>query len=81
MGVAKQIRNLFRIFLWEGMGKENKFHLENWQRVCSPITLGGLGVQNLNKPLLGKWLQRYHLEGDSLWREVVDCKYGSDWGG
>lgn len=82
MVVANRIEYLFRIFLWGGMEENNKFHLANWQRVCSPIVLGGLGEQNLiffNKALLGKWLWIYQLEEDSLWREVVDHQYGTNW--
>jgi hypothetical protein len=30
-----------------------------------------------NKALLGKWLWRYTPEPTSLWRRVVDSKYGS----
>jgi hypothetical protein len=44
---------------------------------------GGLGIRNMllfNKALLGKWLWRYVNEIDSLWRTVVDCKYGSQGG-
>lgn len=33
-----------------------------------------------SKSLLGKWLWRYALEKDALWRRVVDTKYGSMWG-
>jgi hypothetical protein len=45
---------------------------------------GGLGVRNMvmfNKALMGKWLWRYALERDALWRKVVDFKYGSMRGG
>jgi hypothetical protein len=30
-----------------GLGEEFKFHLVSWPNVCSPIFMGGLGVQNL----------------------------------
>uniref|UniRef100_A0A2N9FQZ1 Reverse transcriptase zinc-binding domain-containing protein n=1 Tax=Fagus sylvatica TaxID=28930 RepID=A0A2N9FQZ1_FAGSY len=66
------------------MGDEHKFLLVNWQQVCSPLQNGGLGIRNLsvfNKALLGKWLWRYAVESDSLWCQVVDSKYGSQWGG
>jgi hypothetical protein len=53
--------------------------------VCSPISEGGLGIQNVrkfNQALLGKWLWRYaHKEG-AWWRTVLVAKYGSsrdDW--
>ena len=30
---------------------------------------------------LGKWLWRYGLETDALWRRVIEAKYGNTWGG
>jgi hypothetical protein len=38
-----------------------KFHLVEWDRVCSPIDEGGLGIQNMrfNQALLGKWLWHF----------------------
>lgn len=56
MGVANQIENFFRAFLWGGMGEEAKFLLMSWQKLFYPIEYGGLGVQNLcifNKAILG----------------------------
>ncbi|KAF5465994.1 hypothetical protein F2P56_015953, partial [Juglans regia] len=40
--------------------------------------ISGLKV-NLSKSEL--WLWRYHGEEEALWKGVIDCKYGSDWGG
>lgn len=45
---------------------------------------GGLGIKSLkcnNKALLGKWLWRFGIERDNLWRKVIVAKYGlmSDW--
>lgn len=34
-----------------------------------------------NKALLGKWLWRFGMEQDALWRRVIDEKYGSMGGG
>jgi hypothetical protein len=34
-----------------------------------------------NRALLGKWLWRFAMENDALWRKVVDIKYGSMRGG
>ena len=46
--------------------------------------LWGLGIQKLttfNQSLLGKWLWRFGLEENKLWRQVVTVKYGEEWGG
>ena len=34
-----------------------------------------------NEALLGKWLWRFGLEKDALWRKVIEVKYGYRWGG
>ena len=83
MSVAGRIEKLQKDFLWGGMEDEHKFHLVNWKHTCTLFQNGGLGIQNMavfNKALLGKWLWRYTSEPTSLWRRVVDSKYGSQWG-
>ena len=45
---------------------------------------GGLGIWRLrrfNFALLGKWLWRYGIERNSLWRKVIEAKYGDKRGG
>ncbi|KAG7990850.1 hypothetical protein I3843_02G045100 [Carya illinoinensis] len=82
--VAARIEKLYRDFLWSGLGDEFKFHLINWDTVCRPISLGGLGIKNLrifNRALLGKWFWRYNMEPEALWKVVVHSKYGNLWGG
>jgi hypothetical protein len=84
VSVAKRIESLQRNFLWGGMGEEQKLHLVAWDRVCTPIPQGGLGVRHLtpfNQALLGKWLWRFGLEELLLWRRVVVAKYGVGRGG
>lgn len=42
---------------------------------------GGLGIGNLrfkNEALLAKWLWRFSLEPNALWRRIIMSKYGSD---
>ena len=38
-------------------------------------------IEEFNSALLGKWLWRYGMETDALWRRVIEVKYGNDWGG
>ena len=42
--VAKCIEKLQCDFLWGGISEEFKYHLVSWDRVCSPIFEGGLGI-------------------------------------
>jgi hypothetical protein len=49
-----------------------------------PFFNRGLAVRNLklfNEAYLGKWLWKYGLEQEALWRKVVDRKYNSLEGG
>ena len=80
VSIACCIEKLQRDFLWGGVGDEHRFHLVNWKQVCTPMPHGGLGFWNMtlfNKALLGQWLWRCASKTESLWRRVVDCKYGS----
>jgi hypothetical protein len=66
------------------MNDDFKFHLVEWDKVCSPIDEGGLGIRNMrwfNQALLGKWLWRFAHEEGAWWRSVLVAKYGSVWGG
>jgi hypothetical protein len=61
-GVANYIEKLHQNFLWGRIGEELIFYLLSWSKICSPISKGELGVQNLisfNCALLGKSLWRY----------------------
>jgi hypothetical protein len=56
----------------------------NWARICTPIKSGGLGVRNFiqfNQAFLGKWLWRYAMDREALWRLVIETKYDSILGG
>ena len=82
--VANRIERLQRNFLWDSFGDDPKIHLVKWATVCSPISSGGLGIRKIrlfNEALLGKWLWRFGIEKDALWRQVLEMKYGCVWGG
>jgi hypothetical protein len=84
MRVANRLDKIQNDFLWGGIGNETKFHLVNWNKICTPLHAGGLGVHNFirfNQALLGEWLWRYGRERDALWRLVIDAKFESLKGG
>uniref|UniRef100_A0A2N9GD74 Reverse transcriptase domain-containing protein n=1 Tax=Fagus sylvatica TaxID=28930 RepID=A0A2N9GD74_FAGSY len=83
--VAKRIEKIQRDFLWGGLGEEFKYHLVNSRTICTPLSIGGLGIRQtilFNQALLGKWLWRFATENTAFWRQVIASKYGvgnGDW--
>jgi hypothetical protein len=78
--VAKRIETIQRNFLWGDSVEVTKFHLVNWDLICTPLSNGGLNIRSLrrfNEALLGKWLWRFGVEREALWRQVVMVKYGA----
>jgi hypothetical protein len=47
--VAKRIEKIQRDFLWGEMNDEFKFHPVEWDKVCSPIDEGDLGIRNMRR--------------------------------
>ena len=79
--VVKAIESLRRNFLWQGNKIEKSYNLVKWMVVQQCKRYGGLGVRNLkvhNNSLLTKWLWRYNLEDQALWKELVQHKYGQE---
>jgi hypothetical protein len=56
--VLKKMDIFRKILLWQGGHNHKKYHLAEWNLVCSPKNMGGLGVldlQKMNEALLAKW--------------------------
>ena len=78
------MEKLQRDFLWSVISGDSKLHLVKLAKVCRLVQIRGLGIRRLrsiNSALLGKWLWRYGIETDALWRKVIEAKYGNVWGG
>jgi len=77
--VANEIVRLQRDFLW-GWGYDGrKVVRASWKKVCEPHETGGLGIIDLrvfNLALLGKWIWRLRSDKGSLWKEILESKYG-----
>ncbi|KAK2422417.1 hypothetical protein QL285_032952 [Trifolium repens] len=78
--VRKTIIQIQRNFFWGGlMGERDKIPWVSWKDVCRPKVEGGLGVKDLllfNLSLLAKWRWRLLVEDGSLWKKVLEAKYG-----
>jgi len=49
------------------------------KKVCEPREADSLGILNLrifNVALLGKWIWRLGTDKGSLWKEILESKYG-----
>jgi hypothetical protein len=52
--------------------------LANWDLVTLKKEYGGLSIPNIremNMALLASWIRRYNMDGDKLWKQIVDFKY------
>ena len=84
IAVAARLERIQRNFLWGSSEGSFKYPLVAWDKVCSPIEMGGLGIRNVvsfNQALLRKWLWRYGHEVTHLLRRVISTKYGEGQGG
>ncbi|WMV38922.1 hypothetical protein MTR67_032307 [Solanum verrucosum] len=73
--------SLRRNFIWQGNKEKKAIHLVKWECLITSKKDGGLGIRDLkahNQSLLMKWLWRYNLETDALWRRFIHDKYGQD---
>lgn len=63
-------------------------HLIKWIDVCQSKRKGGLGIRNLSslhRALLGKWIWRFVMENNSIWKTIIFIfiflKYRAEIGG
>ena len=59
IAVVDRLERIQRNFLQESSEECFKYPLVAWEKVCSPLEMGGLGISKLvhfNQALLGKWL-------------------------
>lgn len=57
IAMAEKLEKIQRSFLWTGMEEKSRISLVNWEVVCKPKYMGGLGIRkisDLNKALLTK---------------------------
>ncbi|KAL4367510.1 hypothetical protein GQ457_05G003450 [Hibiscus cannabinus] len=75
--ISSLLAQLTARFLW-GSIDSKAIHWVSWESMCLPKACGGLGLCDFklkNRALLNKWLWRFGVEQDSLWRKVIACKY------
>ena len=61
--IIKKIKNIKRNFLWGGMEGNIKWPLVDWQTICTPKYVGGLGLRD---PLDNNKVTSTKFGGDGL---------------
>lgn len=78
VNIKANIDKLLRDFYWQGTTEENKTTLIRWENLCKPISLGGLGIKNLqwqNKALGAKLVWRIYKDPNRKWASILLNKY------
>ncbi|CAN1782978.1 Putative ribonuclease H protein At1g65750 [Linum perenne] len=73
-GIDRKIRN----FIWGSVEGARRIHNINWETICKPKSLGGLGLRNardLNKAFLMKIVWGLISHPSDLWERVLISKY------
>jgi len=81
VSISQQLEKIMRDFLWSNNEADMGFHWVKWEDICHPKREGGLGIRplrDMNKALKAKWLWRFAKEDNTLWKNVVELKYGID---
>eukprot|EP00253_Pinus_taeda_P012763 PITA_12763 len=82
--VLKSICNLQRNFLWGCSGLNRKWALVNWNEVCQPKAINGLGLRDplqsnntMGARVWWNWLSKPHTPWARLWQEkyVPGCQW------
>ena len=77
-GLIQDIERLIRKFWWGQRGDQHKIHWKNWETLCKPKTLGGIGFKDLekfNETMLAKQVWRLLTDHTSLFYRVFSAKY------
>ncbi|XP_021971623.1 uncharacterized protein LOC110866783 [Helianthus annuus] len=77
--VVDKLESLMKNFLWGGSEEVRKTHWVAWEKVSRSKKDGELGLCKLklvNEALLAKWVWRFKLEDNSLWKRVIMVCHG-----
>lgn len=76
--VQKRIDGLMGTFLWSQKGN-HRTHWVSWQKICQPISEGGLGIRSVSEAIFGLHgkLAWKILAQHSLWTRMLLQKYGT----
>ncbi|CAK8561927.1 unnamed protein product [Lathyrus sativus] len=78
--VVKEIIAIQRQFLWFGSLGKRGIAWVSWNYLCKDNKCDGLGIKHVgqfNVSLLSKWLWKFLQEGNELWRNILEFRYGN----
>ena len=77
-GLLNDIEMMIRKFWWGQCGDQRKIRWKNWETMCKPKVLGGMGFKDLekfNEAMLAKQVWRLLMDQSSLFYRVFSAKY------
>ncbi|KAF7833177.1 ribonuclease H [Senna tora] len=77
---AMKCDSLLARFFWGSDRQRNKPHMLNWEAICKPINLGGLGVKSFsefNQVVLAKQIWRIIAHSKTLLSQIMRAKCGT----
>ncbi|KAF7823934.1 reverse transcriptase [Senna tora] len=75
---AMKCDSLLAHFFWESNRQRNRPHMLNWDAICKPLNLGGLGIKNFsefNQALLAIQIWRIITQTNTLLNQIMRAKY------
>lgn len=76
--VINSVEKKMRKFFWSGAGKDKKWPLLKWEKICKHKKFGGVGIRDwniMNIALGAKMVWQMANEGDQLWIKILKAKY------